>query len=311
MSRASSVTTAQLRYFVAAADNLSMTRAGESLLVAQSAVSSAVSQLERAIGVQLFIRKSAKGLILTAAGSRLHHEARAVLASLEAAIESARGQVNEVSGNVTLACFVTLVPFYVPGLLSELSANFPALRLEVIETDAEGMASALSSGRAQIGLAYPYGLGPAIRTVTVKTIAPYVLVSQTHRLAESKSVSLDLLRDDPMILLDLPVSRDYFLDLLREREIEPIVRYRTGNYETVRSLVAQDQGYSILNQLPASSVTYSGQSVVPLRIHDDVPGLPVVIASLSGARATARIRAVSDGIVSVVSAQVNTGEQSR
>jgi DNA-binding transcriptional LysR family regulator len=311
MSGASSVTTAQLRYFVEAADNLSMTRAAENLVVAQSAVSSAVAQLERSIGVQLFIRKSAKGLILTAAGSRLQHEARAVLTSLETAIESARGQVNEVSGVVTLACFVTLVPFYVPGLLSELSASFPDLRVEVIETDSEGMASALSSGRAQIGLAYPFGLGPTIRTAAVTTIAPYVLVSENHHLAESKSISLDRLRDEPMILLDLPFSRDYFLDLLRERDIEPVVRYRTGNYETVRSLVAQDQGFSILNQLPVSSVTYSGQSVVPLRIHDDVPGLPVVIASLAGARPTARTRAVSDGIMSVVSARASAREQPR
>lgn len=139
MSGASDVTTTQLRYFVEAAETLSMTRAAVQLRVAQSAVSSSMAQLERAIGVQLFIRKPAKGLILTEAGQRFQHDARAVLATLEEALESARGQVNDVTGTVTLACFVTLVPFFVPGLLSHLAALFPNLRVEVIETDSEGL----------------------------------------------------------------------------------------------------------------------------------------------------------------------------
>ena len=94
MPGVSDVTTAQLRYFVEAAENLSMTRAAENLMVAQSAVSSSVAQLERTIGVQLFIRKPAKGLILTAAGERFHREARGLLASLGEALESARGQAS-------------------------------------------------------------------------------------------------------------------------------------------------------------------------------------------------------------------------
>ena len=103
MPGVSDVTTAQLRYFVEAAENLSMTRAAENLMVAQSAVSSSVAQLERSIGVQLFIRKPAKGLVLTAAGERFHHEARGLLASLEEALESARREVNKAAGRVTLA----------------------------------------------------------------------------------------------------------------------------------------------------------------------------------------------------------------
>src|SRR3981081_1696670 len=147
MPGVSDVTTAQLRYFVEAAENLSMTRAAETLMVAQSAVSSSVAQLERAIGAQLFIRKPAKGLVLTAAGERFYHEARGLLASLEEALESARGEVNKAAGRVTLACFVTLVPFFIPGLLSHLGALHPHLRVDVIETHSDGMTRSHDAGR--------------------------------------------------------------------------------------------------------------------------------------------------------------------
>ncbi len=294
------VTMAQLRYFVEAAENLSMTRAAGNLMVAQSAVSSSVAQLERAMGAQLFIRKPAKGLILTAAGERFHHEARGLLASLEEALESARGLVNEVAGTVTLACFVTLVPFFIPGLLSHLGALHPNLRVDVIETDSDGMMSALHAGRAQLGLGYAFSVGQAVQAEQVGAAKPYALVSERHRLARSKSVSLERLRREPMILLDLPVSRDYFLDMFRATGDEPDIRYRSGNYETVRSLVAQGQGFSILNQLPASPVTYSGESVVNLEIREEVPSLPLVISTLDGVKPTARSRAVGDGIRAVV-----------
>lgn len=294
------VTMAQLRYFVEAAENLSMTRAAGNLMVAQSAVSSSVAQLERAMGAQLFIRKPAKGLILTAAGERFHHEARGLLASLEEALESARGLVNEVAGTVTLACFVTLVPFFIPGLLSHLGALHPNLRVDVIETDSDGMMSALHAGRAQLGLGYAFSVGQAVQAEQVGAAKPYALVSERHRLARSKSVSLERLRREPMILLDLPVSRDYFLDMFRATGDEPDIRYRSGNYETVRSLVAQGQGFSILNQLPASPVTYSGESVVTLEIREEVPSLPLVISTLDGVKPTARSRAVGDGIRAVV-----------
>ena len=300
MSGASDVTTTQLRYFVEAAETLSMTRAAAQLRVAQSAVSSSMAQLERAIGVQLFIRKPAKGLILTEAGQRFQHDARAVLATLEEALESARGQVNDVTGTVTLACFVTLVPFFVPGLLSHLAALFPNLRVEVIETDSEGLVASLQSGRAQLGLGYEFGLASRIRTSEVGASTPYALVSEAHPLAMSPSVSLNQLRHEPMILLDIPLSRDYFLDMFQAAGGQPEVRYRSSSYETVRSLVAQGQGFSILNQLPISSVTYSGESVAALVIRDPVPPLKMVLATLDGVKTTARSCAVSDGVRTVV-----------
>ncbi|MFD0327460.1 LysR family transcriptional regulator [Streptacidiphilus monticola] len=76
MTEAVGFTLAQLRYFVVAAEAGSMTAAAERLLIAQSAVSTAVSNLEHELGVQLFIRRKGKGLAVTPAGDRLLLQAR-------------------------------------------------------------------------------------------------------------------------------------------------------------------------------------------------------------------------------------------
>ena len=69
------------------------------------------------------------------------------------------------------------------------------------------------------------------------------------------------------------------------------VRHRTAGFETVRALVAHDHGWSVLNQRPASPVTYDGAEVVTLEIKDAVEPLAIVLASMSGVRLTRRAQA--------------------
>lgn len=61
-------TLVQLRYFLVAAEHGSMTAASAELNIAQSAVSTAIHNLEHDLRVQLFIRRRGRGLILTPAG---------------------------------------------------------------------------------------------------------------------------------------------------------------------------------------------------------------------------------------------------
>ena len=75
-------TLVQLHYFAAAVEYGSMTAAARELMVSQSAISTAIAQLEKALGVTLVLRHHAHGLALTEAGRAFHSELRAFLAHL-------------------------------------------------------------------------------------------------------------------------------------------------------------------------------------------------------------------------------------
>jgi DNA-binding transcriptional LysR family regulator len=107
-------TLVQLRYFVASAEAGSMTAAAERLVIAQSAVSTAVSNLEKDLQLQLFIRRRARGLTLTPAGERFLHQARDLLNQAREMAEEARGTGLHLSGPVAVGCFVTMAPLYLP-----------------------------------------------------------------------------------------------------------------------------------------------------------------------------------------------------
>jgi len=300
VSRPPQVTLTQLRYFVEAARQLSMTRAADELHVAQSAVSAAVSQLERQVGTPLFLRQHARGLVLTAAGEELLHDVRGLLAHLGEVLDAARGRGEDVRGTIRLAFFVTLVPFILPDLLVELRDRHPHLEVEVLELEAAAVSEALRSGTAEVALCYDLGLGPGIESTAIADAPPYILLPPGHRLVAEKAIDLRDLDGEPMVLLDLPHSRDYFRDIFAGVGVEPEIVLRTSSYEAVRGLVARGHGFSMLNQRPRHDATYGGGEVVCRPITDEVRALQVVTARMAVGRPTARARAVTDAARDVI-----------
>ena len=72
-------------------------------------------------------------------------------------------------------------------------------------------------------------------------------------------MSLRDLVDEPLILLDLPKSRDYFLSIFSDRDLEPKIAHRTSSYEMVRGLVASainngQSGRLLGGHSPASAI---------------------------------------------------------
>ena len=305
VARRPDVTLNQLRYFLEAATTLSMTQAAANLLVAQSAVSAAVSQLERQVGAQLFVRRRSKGLTLTAAGQQLLAHTRVVLAGLDEALDAARGADDQVRGTIRVGCFVTLAPFLLADLLGGLRQRHPDLEVDVVEVDADGARDALRAGRVELALCYDFGLGDDVRCDPVVSVPPHVVLPAGHRLAGRRRVRLRDLARERFILLDLPRSREYFLGLHAAAGVDPVIGHRSQGYETVRAMVASGLGYSVLNARPRHDETYGGHRVVARPIADDVPALPFVVASLASYRSTARARAVAAAVHDVAPGLLN------
>lgn len=290
----------QLRYFIRVAERESMTRAAEDLFVAQSAVSSAVAHLEKELGVQLFIRRHAKGLILTASGRELLLRARQTLTALAESLESIAGEAQAYWGPLHVVCFSPIAPFYLPSVLTGLKQEHPGLDVHVTEAVAGEVGEYLESGRAEVALTYDLALGDGIERDVLAEIRPYAALPASHRLAGAKTVRLADLVEEPMVLVDLPYSRDYFIGVFTERGMAPNVAYRSSSYETVRAMVAQDHGYSLLHQRPATDSTYAGGRVVAVPLADEVRPLRVVVASLQTMRMSRRAQAFADRCRAVV-----------
>lgn len=284
-------TLVQLRYFAAAAEHGSMTAAAKELMVSQSAVSTAVAQLEKELGVQLLLRHHARGLSLTAAGQQFALELRSYLIHTSELAEVARDAGSALTGELHVGCFTTLGPFELPRMLATCERAHPDIRVSMVEDDHAALKRYLRAGQCELALMYNYDLDEDIASIHVGQAPPYVLVSREHRLARRKRVALRELADEPMVLLDLPHSSEHLEHVVESVGFRPHVRHRTAGFETVRALVGNGQGWSLLHQRPASAMAYDGSEIVMLEITDKVEPLEVVLAYIRCVRLTRRAQA--------------------
>ncbi len=279
-------TLVQLHYFAAAVEYGSMTAAARELMVSQSAISTAIAQLEKALGVTLVLRHHAHGLALTEAGRAFHSELLAFLAHSQELTDTATNAGQTLVGDLTVGCFATLAPFQLPRVLARFRAAHPAVSVHVLEAEHAELKRALRAGQCEVALAYGYDLEEDLVPTPIGSAPPYALLPEHHRLAGRATVGLRDLVTDPMVLLDLPHSAGYLLALFADRGLEPVIRHRSTGFETVRALVAAGEGFTVLNQRPGNDTTYTGQRVVAVPIGDDIAPLDVVLVRVRGARAT-------------------------
>jgi DNA-binding transcriptional LysR family regulator len=282
----------QLEYFVAVAEAGRVTAAAQTIHLSQSALSTAIVELERALDVQLLLRHHAKGVTLTPAGAEILAVSRQLLRQAEELADEARGLGNEVRGTLHLACFGVLAPYVLPDLLAAASARHPQLEITTSEVDLAELVDGVANGRFELAIGYDLTADPRLDTTRLHSLRPYVLLPGTHRFADRQAVELADLADDPLALLDLPYSREYFAGLFDSVGLSPTVRFRSSSTQTCRALVARGLAYTVLNTRTRRSGGAESTDAVAVEIAADVPALDVVMIRAAGVRPTRRTAAL-------------------
>lgn len=276
----------QITYFVATAETGSITLASERVNISQPSISSAITALEEEFGIQLFIRHHAQGLSLTAEGQRFLREARALLMQAEEVQNAASLISAKVAGPIEIGCLSTLFPLAVPELLSEFRKLYPEARANAVAGNQSELFEALRNGRIALLLTYDMNIPPDFEFTPMAPLPPYAFVGASHRFARRRFISLKELHDEDFLLLDLPMSRDYFLSLFREAGLSPNIVGRYAYIDIIRSLVARGEGYGLANAQPKNVITLDGHKLSYLALEDKLRPLIYGIATLKGLRRT-------------------------
>lgn len=281
----------QLEYALAAAERGSVAAAAQAFGVAQPSVSAAIKKLEDQLGLQLFIRQHAQGVKPSAQGERFLAQARDLLRHAEEVQREAGEASGEVSGELTLGCFATLAPAYLPELVRRFRTEYPRASLKLRDGTQDDLIAGLRHGTFDLALLYKVDLPANLRVSELATFTPYVLLSGAHRLAKRRKVPLAELAGEPFILLDIPPSRTYFTRILEAQGLTSTAAYSSPSLELVRGLVGQGLGYSILITRPQGDMSYEGQPLAVKPILEEVEEGVVALAALATVRPTRLILA--------------------
>ena len=264
----------QLQYFIAVAEQGSVTRAAQNLSISQPSVTEAIKELEGDLGVELFERHP-RGLSITHNGHQFLRHATKILASVSDA-RNAFSETKENSGGTLNIGVTSLVAGYV---LSDLLARYrracPGVEVSAIEDNGSYLEHLLIGGELDVAVMVISNLRDrmALQAEILET-SPYRLwLPMGHPLVSADIISVADIAREPLIMLTVDEIEENTGKLLSALGARPHVAFRTRSVEAVRSLVATGAGVALLPDL-----VYRPWSLEGDRIESrDVSGaLPVV-----------------------------------
>lgn len=251
----------QLRYFVAVAREGSMTRAAESLFLAQPTLSIQIRKLEQHVGAKLFERL-ARRVVLTAAGEAFLAHAESALAE----IAQGRDRVADVAGlregRVTVGVLPSVGAYLLPAVLSAFRAEHPGVTVRMVEHDvSREFEQLVQNGELDMAVTrLPVTLtGLGCRPIVREPIV--VLVPPGHALEGRDGVAMRELVDEDFVCMRSGYGlRDLADGLCEQAGFPPRVVIETGQLSIVHGMVRSGIGVALLPRLAATGA----EQVVPV-----------------------------------------------
>jgi DNA-binding transcriptional LysR family regulator len=269
----------QLEYFIAAGESGSITLASERANISQPSISTAISHLEQELGTQLFLRRHAQGLSLTPAGRAMLREAKKLIRHAEG-LYSVTAENEQVRGTLSVGCLVTLAPMVMPALSQSFVEKHPGTNVRQNEHHQEGLLEGLRRAEIDIAVTYDLQISEDVEFARLVALPPYALFGAADPLHRAESVTIRELAQLPMILLDLPISREYFIGLFMKHGYEPKISWRSPNQEVVRTMVANGYGYALFNARPKMNIALDGRQLYPVPLAGKHPPAVIGLATL-------------------------------
>ena len=256
----------QMEYFLVAAKYGSIAIASSQIHISAPSISAAITHMEAEVGVQLFIRHPSKGMTLTAVGTQVMMECEHLLERASKMYDIASDSSEAMQGVLRVGCFQSLTPMIAPEVIFGFKRAFNKIDLQLSEGDQHELIAKLHNAEIDIAITYDLQLSEDLQFEVLCQLPPHVIVSELHPLAQQSAVTLGELASQPMVLLDLPLSREYFLSLFAKADVVPNIVARSRSEDLVRSLVANGIGYGLFNVRPKSSLSADGKRFTRLRI---------------------------------------------
>lgn len=213
----------QLRYFVAAAEELNFTRAAERLHLAQPPLSAAIRQLEEQLGVTLF-KRTTRHVELTPAGKLLLEKGQKLLIDADEVFSAVREVERTPVGRLDVGVSPTARFGLAAKLFGACATEAAGVMLYPREDTTGVLLRDLHAGRLDLVVAFCAPPDDALERERLRDEPAVLHVDASHRLASRNSVALEELRDERVIVAGGPDSPGYtatVVELCRSAGFEP------------------------------------------------------------------------------------------
>lgn len=258
------LTVQQLRAVVAVAEVGSFTAASTRLHLTQSSLSRAVADVERRVGVALFVRTTRR-VDLTPEGQEFVAIARDVIASFDRGMNHFRGFLDGTQGVVRIATLPSLAATLLPSLIATFREHHPDVSVRIDDALLGQVLEQVNSGNVDFAVTVADEQASQLVVHPVAVDEFFCVFPPGHRFVGASSLRWDDLQDEPFIAFD-PVSsvRAHVDAALAQVHTTPDLVTEARNIAAVAGLVAADLGVSAVPGLVLPLLEFARLAHCPL-----------------------------------------------
>ncbi|RTL65401.1 MAG: LysR family transcriptional regulator [Hyphomicrobiales bacterium] len=265
-----------LRYFVAVAEEGSLTNAAERRLhTAQPSLSRQIRDLEIEVGVPL-LERGARGISLTAAGRIFLDHARLALLQVEAAGEAARRAARPEKRGFNIGFLAGQELVWLPEALRILRAEQPDIEIALASQSSPELAGALMRGTVDVAFLRREKEAPGIAFKHLMREPLVAVLSADHPLAAQKTVRIQDLAKETYISPTrvAPALKKVIENYAAASGVALKADYDAENLSSAVSLVTSTGGVTLL---PLYVKLMLPPSVVIRPLRGDAPAIELVL----------------------------------
>lgn len=278
----------KLRIFHAVADAGSLTHAGDTLHLSQSAVSRQMRALEESLNATLFHRH-ARGLILTEQGELLFDATRAMMKRLDAATARIRDSEEEVFGELRVTTTIGFGTLWLAPRLPHLYEQYPDLKIDLM---LEERVLDLPMREADVAIRMKEPSQADLIRKRLMTVRMRLFATEAYLERRGTPTDLQDLRKHRLICQNVRSTQvgaaASMVNMLMSYEIDSLLT--VNNYFGVLQSVLNDLGIGVLPDY----VIHDFPNLVPLLEEADSGEIPVFLAYPEELRQLKRIKAFRD-----------------
>jgi LysR family cys regulon transcriptional activator len=239
----------QLRYLCETANqDMNLSRAAKNLHTSQPAISKQIQLLEQELGVDIFLRNGKRIVKITPPGQLIIQTAVRMLRDADNLKKIAQEFTNEAGGTLTIATTHTQARYSLPPVIKRFTARYPKVKLILRQGNPTQIASLVSSGEADIGIATE-----ALEQYPELVMLPCyqwnrcIIVPPKHPLLKLKKLTLEAINQYPIITYDFAFTgRTKINQAFASRGLEPNVVLTAIDSDVIKTYVELGLGVGIL-----------------------------------------------------------------
>lgn len=206
------ISTKQLTYALAVEKTLHFKKAAEACHISQSALSTALNELESQLGLQIFERDNRKVLV-TPVGREVLRRARDIMLQVEELERLADSQKAPLGFPVSIGLIPTIAPYLLPKLLPLLNSEYPNAKLNVIEAQSHVLVDKVRSGELDAAvLALPFPCEGLLTLEFWQEDFYWVALQGEQHTNQKEITSEELTGSNLMLLTEGHCLKDHILD---------------------------------------------------------------------------------------------------